>query len=133
MTAANLGVCIGQSVLCLRGELNPTTAVKVPLIVQHMITHFPAIFGPEALTLFDNQGQGERIGLDRDEPPTTPLSQLLQLPSISATAPVSSSSPAGITTPHLAHIKASSVDSDNCSSTGSTCKDTNTYPVTFEH
>lgn len=97
MTAANLGVCIGQSLLWSHSDNSPTiTAVKVPIVVQHLVANCTAVFNVDSVSDILDAAEDQQEQLQ-------PLSPHLL-------------------TPPIIDAKVSGVDSDNCSSTGSTCK-----------
>jgi hypothetical protein len=57
MTASNLGICVGQSLVWSVSDsvLNPATAaVKVPRVVGFLVEHFVELFGNQSLLLFDD-------------------------------------------------------------------------------
>jgi hypothetical protein len=57
MTASNLGICVGQSLVWSVSDsvLNPATAaVKVPRVVGFLVEHFGELFGNQSLLLFDD-------------------------------------------------------------------------------
>lgn len=98
MTAANLGVCIGQSLLWSHSDKSPTiTAVQVPIVVQHLVANCTAVFDRDSVSDLLDAAE------DQQEQQQLPLSPHLL-------------------TPPIIDTKVSNVDSDNCSSTGSTCK-----------
>lgn len=62
MTASNLGICVGQSLVWSVSDsvLNPATAaVKVPRVVGFLVEHFVELFGNQSLLLFDD-GSADR-------------------------------------------------------------------------
>ena len=134
MIPKNLGVCVGQSIIWSRENLNPTfTVVKVSQVVEYLITNFPQIFGRDALHIFDEQ-QNSSASISLNESNTINLLTCedeksinrMEIPKL-AGASININFPEEFSDclelPSLTgERKASSVDSDNCSSTGSTCK-----------